>query len=462
MIEGSDISYGIKMRWFWFSLLFSFAIGVGWVRAQSLEVEGELLRFAPIPKAQDVAPYRRALCSFVYRVRKVHQGDFQDDEIMVVKWCVWQGGELKGLPEKIGGVERLTLSLWSAHPEFAREMVVSLKGDLEKVVYYDPQSHPEKGRIVSWEEVQTDSSAEMKRGVVEGERDGWLFLADEIAHAQEGEFWKKEGGGLASIKAMLDFQKRLRAVGVELLVVPVPTKLSCYPVSLRPGLPIVSQSGFVELCRAEGLEVIDLEPVFRGKVDQQGVAMYCAQDTHWTPEASRVCAGQVVEWVKKRSWYEGRDLEKNGFELGGLEFLEIEGDLVNMLGEKRPGESLMVQKVMKGDRVGMSFENATSPYVILGDSHVSVFSSSDEGMHCRGAGLPDYFAAELGVAADVIVSPGSGGHGARLNLYQQRVRNPKYANYWKGKKLVVWCFSVREFTQSAQWSSSIPVEVLGK
>jgi alginate O-acetyltransferase complex protein AlgJ len=95
--------------------------------------------------------------------------------------------------------------------------------------------------------------------------------------------------------------------------------------------------------------------------------------------------------------------------------------------------------------------------VLIGDSHVTVFSEGSEAMHGAGAGLPDYLALETGFAADVIASHGDGVNQARVNLYQERSINPKYPDYWKQKHLVIWVFAAREFTRAESWSAKIPV-----
>jgi alginate O-acetyltransferase complex protein AlgJ len=48
---------------------------------------------------------------------------------------------------------------------------------------------------------------------------------------------------------------------------------------------------------------------------------------------------------------------------------------------------------------------------------------------------------------------GSGATPARTTLMRRVRSNP---NYLKGKKLVIWCFSAREFTESSGWQK-VPV-----
>ena len=64
----------------------------------------------------------------------------------------------------------------------------------------------------------------------------------------------------------------------------------------------------------------------------------------------------------------------------------------------------------------------------------------------RGA-MADQLAAELGMPIDVIGVRGSGATPARINLYREGRSNPGYI---ETKKLVIWCFAAREFTESCR------------
>ena len=70
-------------------------------------------------------------------------------------------------------------------------------------------------------------------------------------------------------------------------------------------------------------------------------------------------------------------------------------------------------------------------------------------MHARGAGLADQLALELGFAVDLIAVRGSGATPVRISLYRQCKKDPGYI---VRKKVIIWCFSAREFTESTGWS----------
>jgi alginate O-acetyltransferase complex protein AlgJ len=91
--------------------------------------------------------------------------------------------------------------------------------------------------------------------------------------------------------------------------------------------------------------------------------------------------------------------------------------------------------------------------ILLGDSHTLVFHSGGD-MHASGAGLADQLALELGFPVDLIGVRGSGATPARISLYR-RVRGD--ADYLKKKKLLIWCFTAREFTEATSGWRIVPV-----
>ncbi|MBT4818238.1 MAG: hypothetical protein HON70_21200, partial [Lentisphaerae bacterium] len=60
--------------------------------------------------------------------------------------------------------------------------------------------------------------------------------------------------------------------------------------------------------------------------------------------------------------------------------------------------------------------------------------------------LPDQLAAELKFAVDLIAVRGSAARPARVTLYRKIRRDPDYLT---SKRMIIWCFTVREFTDSS-------------
>jgi len=66
----------------------------------------------------------------------------------------------------------------------------------------------------------------------------------------------------------------------------------------------------------------------------------------------------------------------------------------------------------------------------------------------------DQLALQLGFAPDLIGTSGSGATPVRLTLYRRSVKDP---GYLAKKKLVVWCFAAREFSEAAEGWAKVPV-----
>lgn len=67
----------------------------------------------------------------------------------------------------------------------------------------------------------------------------------------------------------------------------------------------------------------------------------------------------------------------------------------------------------------------------------------------------EHLAARLEMPVDRIGVKGSAATAVRINLYRKAVRKPQ----WLGnKKFVIYCFSCREFTESASGWVKVPVD----
>ena len=279
-----------------------------------------------------------------------------------------------------------------------------------------------------------------------------MFFAPELRHLSVGQFWGDavQRVSLASnpefadpLPAILDFKAQLDKAGIELIFVPIPAKATIYP-------EMISEHGnatvrgdtyhqkFYDLLRKHGVNVLDLTPLFLKNRFTDAGPVYCKQDTHWSGQGCVLAAEAIAEaigtpaWAAKipKTWYEDRNVRTS----------EIAGDLWIELGDENLQKEQMRLVYIKE---GVSASWRASPVVLLGDSHSLVFHAGP-GMHAQGAGLPDHLAHQLGFPVDVVAVRGSGATPSRLNLYRRR-------DNMKGKRVVVWCLSVREFTEGQGW-----------
>lgn len=296
---------------------------------------------------------------------------------------------------------------------------------------------------------------------VRGDDPAWFFPVREVKHLATGRFWEKPWEEVAAnqsdpVPGIVEFHTMLKERGIRLLVVPVPAKASIYPEALVSGFQagdVAALSPFLRRLAEAGVEVLDLEPHFlKARKEFPETFLYCLQDAHFSPTAADWLARLTAEAAP----VEGDPGTLGRFLLRSPEVLTFTGDQI--VGSEWEGtvppESHSVRYVSVDGVVGVTPDPA-SPVLLLGDSHTLVFHEGKEGgMHCSGAGVLDHLAVHYGLAPDLVGVRGSGLVQARKQLFYKAAAAP---GYWDTKKLVVWLFSAREFTQSTDKPVSIPL-----
>ena len=281
---------------------------------------------------------------------------------------------------------------------------------------------------------------------VQGDDEAWFFLNRELKQMALGAFWDGEWAAAAAngtdpLPSIFEFTDLLKANGVDLIFVPVPAKASIYPDKLdstaKPTDPI-ALSPIIDKLNKAGVKTIDFEKIASDhRAANPQDKLWCEQDAHFTPLAAKMIAelvakeiGDTVKGTQKFTRKTATDLKIVGDQVKGTDW---EG--------KTPQETVIIEEVE-----GVEPDPA-SPVLLMGDSHTLVFQEGgSNGMHCKGAGIFDQLSFELGLPLDLVGVRGSGLMQARKNLFRQAKANP---GYWGTKKVVVWVFSVREFTQSS-------------
>lgn len=321
---------------------------------------------------------------------------------------------------------------------------------------------PDQGRAV-FARLATEAE-QASKPVVRGQ-DGWLFFGSELRHLGLGQFWGPRAVEVSRaakpewadpLPAILDFKAQLEGAGIELLLVPVPAKAAVVPRQV-PGLAGADPSlrwdsadaAFYEVLREEGVAVIDLVSEWRRARQTEDRPLYCRQDTHWAGPAIERTASLIAASLRQRQWMESAPKERFETERRSV---EITGDLWRMLDEPSMRKEILALEFV-GRRTDAGLEPIEpwreSPVLLLGDSHDLVFHGGGD-MHARGAGLADHLAKELGFPVDLVAVRGSGATPSRITLLRR-------GDNLAGKKVVIWCMSVREFTESAQGWRPLPV-----
>ncbi len=237
-----------------------------------------------------------------------------------------------------------------------------------------------------------------------------------------------------AVNAIADFAEQMKTAGVKLLVVPVPPRIMQEAEAL--GVSVQEQQqmreGWQKILAAiasRSVDVIDLAPDFAASQENP----FCVRDTHWSGPGIDITTAKLVPLLVEAGlaaqWPAGTDT---------LSEQSITGDL--------GGEPEKVK--LRHQSVPNSPEEAKmNPVLLLGDSHLLVFHTGGD-LHATGSGLPDQLAVALGSMPDVLGVRGSGATTSRISL-ARRVRGDQ--GYLTAKKIVVWCFAGREFTEADSW-----------
>ncbi len=302
------------------------------------------------------------------------------------------------------------------------------------------------------------------KSVLRGQ-DGWLFFAPELRSLSVGRFWGEDAKRVSRsanpqnadpLPAILDFNAQVKSAGAALLLVPIPAKAIIYadkvsdlvkvgPDGKLPRVDHVLQE-FYQTLRKSGVNVLDLTDEMIAHRDGPEGPMYCRQDTHFSPRAAKFIANRIKATIADQPWLAA--VTKNSYAVKEQQ-LTLNGDLWASLGDAAlPRECVTIEVVTDENNAPVQ-PWRESPVLLLGDSHNLIYSVGED-MQATGAGLPDHLAKVLGFPVDLVGIRGSGATPARVSLLRRR---DKLA----GKKLIIWCFTVREFTEDVGGWAKIPI-----
>jgi alginate O-acetyltransferase complex protein AlgJ len=286
----------------------------------------------------------------------------------------------------------------------------------------------------------------------------WRFVVKELSHLSKGDLAQAPDlsqlniEGTDPVPVIQEYASALKVLGVDLLLVPVPTKASIYPEKLSESLSpndAVSQKAFLDKIASTGIQVADLETLFRQhRVSHPDENLYCATDSHWSPLGAQLAAKAVASHLATLPAI--LSAAKTPYTTSEPETLQFHGDLLSD-SEKTstPAETLPIRKVSPATA-------GTSPVLVIGDSHCQVFRTGGPMLATNG-GFIDHLAATLSLPIEEVSSQASGADQPRADIARRSVKEP---NFWESRKVVVWLFTAREFTQG-KWRT-IPAKVQKK
>ncbi len=306
-------------------------------------------------------------------------------------------------------------------------------------------------------------SAESKGAAVIPGVDGWFFLSSDIRFLSVGQFWGADAAKVSRahkpesadpIPAIVDFHEQLKKRGIDLLLMPVPPKAAIYPEKILPEVDLHGETAapylarFYDELRKREIDVVDLLSVFLQNRASEHGPVFCKTDTHWSGLGC-VLAAQTIK-AKIQEKLAGQPRKDYAAE---WKEVTIKGDLGDLGGSntKKPEPEKIAVRMISDKETGAAVNpDPNSPLLIIGDSHTLVFHD----FLAEKSGLLDQLAYETGFAPDLIGTRGSGATSVRVSLYRRARKDP---DYLAKKKMIVWCFAAREFTESDQGWDKVPV-----
>ncbi|MCQ2353020.1 MAG: hypothetical protein MJ033_06035 [Victivallaceae bacterium] len=293
-----------------------------------------------------------------------------------------------------------------------------------------------------------DLAAEALKKVTPGtitmkDPNGWLYSRNELEHLSKGalgngDVIKKSTAkrNQDPIPALVKFKDDLNALGIQLILVPVPPKAAIHPFTgLQKAEAMRYLKPFYEELRAKGIDVLDLSDAFLKSGNEN---VYCRTDAHWSSAGIEIAAEEIAKRI---------EVKGNKSFSGQSSSVKISGDLAKSLNATSPETEEIVLQTVSGAIA------KDSPVLLIGDSHTLVFSTGGD-MLADNAGLAEALAVKLHTSIDRIGVKGSAATAVRINLFRQGMKDRAWL---KNKKVVIYCFSCREFTEATGGWSIVPV-----
>ncbi len=297
-------------------------------------------------------------------------------------------------------------------------------------------------------------------------RDGWLYYRPEVEYLTgrgfltPAEQMKRLRSGTEAvqpdpIKAILQFDRYLRARGIVMVVMPV----ACKPMTMSEMLswpanvqqqPLQNDSyaQFVQKLTDAGVLVMDTTRLFWDvKTGAAPQPTHLRTDTHWTPQTMQSTASVLAAYIKMNNLlgkyppvaYRTKPLKVKG-----------EGDIAVMLkladGDKSfPKQEVELSQVLNPDG-SLWFPDRAAPILLMGDSYSNIYSLGTMGWG-ESAGFGEHLSERLSCPVDMIAVNAGGSYASRQQLMKEMSRGD---DRLAGKRVVVYEFAMRDLS-SGDW-----------
>jgi len=298
-----------------------------------------------------------------------------------------------------------------------------------------------------------------------GERDAgqkpWLFYRPDVDYLSSKGFLdpglqsvRARAGDASSeavqpdpVRAIVDFHNQLQARNIELVIMPMPVKPAIEPENLSASsggstldLQNPSYSQFLQSLAKNKILVFDPTQILRKRKQETAKPQFLEADTHWTPDAMRFVARELAEFLH----------QKTALQRGRREYylraknIQNLGDTAGMLSlpddQKLFGKQSVEISQVLDEKNQLWKSDKSAQLLLLGDSFCNIYSLPGMGWG-EGAGFGAQLSDLLAQPVDAVVVNAGGSHTSRQRLMGEMKRD---RNRLKGKKVVVWEFSMRD------------------
>ena len=266
------------------------------------------------------------------------------------------------------------------------------------------------------------------------------------------------------VRAIVEFDAALKARGIRLIVMPVPSKAGVEPdrFSRRYGrisrpLQNPSFEDFAARLKESGVLMFDCGGLLVDRKNQAGTPSFLVTDTHWRPEAMEAVADGLGDLLDTLTLLPA--VESPGYRRVE-EAVTNRGDLAVML--RLPGrevrkqnEAVRIHPVVNA-RGEFWSSTPSSDVLLLGDSFSNIFSLDAMGWGA-GAGFAEQLSFRLRRPVDRIVRNDAGAFATREMLAREMAQG---RDRLAGKKVVIWEFAIRELSVG-DWKS-LPLKTVAE
>ncbi|MEP6822593.1 MAG: hypothetical protein ABI946_09620 [Chthoniobacterales bacterium] len=285
-------------------------------------------------------------------------------------------------------------------------------------------------------------------------RDGWLFYRPDVDYLTEPGFLEpkrlKQRRHAARVQpdpvvAIVQFRDQLAARGIDLVLVPIPSKAALegdkLSARVSPATVLENRSlgQFRKKMAAAGVRVFDATAdLAQRKTEKPAAPLFLRTDTHWRPETMQFVAQRLAAFLALPAITAGATK-------ASPKEVTARGDVARML--KLPEtqqvftpETVTIEQITSGD--GFWRPSRDADVLLLGDSFTNTFSLEALGWG-EAAGFAEHLSVALGGRPlDCILRNSDGAFATREMLANQLARG---RDRLAGKKLVIWEFAAREF-----------------